>query len=869
MLPPLLATKLYIPPPRPKRVARPRLVARLNEGLLRKLTLICAPAGFGKTTVVSEWVAEGARPVAWLSLDYGENDPARFLAYLVAAMQTIAPALGASVAGMLQTPQPPPTEAILTALLNDLAGLPHAATLVLDDYHVINAPAVDQALTFLLDHLPPPLHLVVTTREDPQLPLARLRARGQLTELRAADLRFTAAEAAEFLNPVMGLQLSVADVAALENRTEGWIAGLQLAALSMQGQKDIAGFIHSFTGSHRFVLDYLAEEVLQQQPDQIQAFLLRTSILDRLCGPLCEAILLAPAGKGQATLEAIERANLFIVPLDNERHWYRYHHLFAELLRQRLHQSEAQGRGLAELHIRASAWYESHGLELDAFHHAVAAQDVARAERLVEGDGRPLPYRGAAVPVMHWLASLPTAALDARPSLWVTYASTLMFSGRNTEVEAKLRAAEAAMTGSLSDDRTPDQVGRIAAMRATLAVIQNDSATIIAQARRALAHLHPDNRTVRTATTWLLGHAQQLQGDRAAASQAYREVIASGEAVGNSIYTLAATINLGQVQEADNQLPLAAETYRRCLELAGDPPQRMACVAHLGLAAIYYEWNDLEAAERQAQDSLQLARPLVVDTFAAHGVLVARLRLARGDGSGAVAALAEAEAFVRQHNFEFRMPDVAAAQVLTLLRQGQLAEAAQLAATHALPLSQARVCLAQGDPAAARALLEPARQQAEAKHWPDEQLQALVLLALALQAQGKTKPALLALGEALALAEPGGFVRTFVDEGPPMAALLRTAAKRGLAPQYVRQLLAALGVPAAGPPVTQMLREPLSARELEVVGLLCTDLSGPEIARELRVSVNTLRTHTKSIFAKLGVTNRRAAVRRAEELKLP
>src|SRR6266704_189711 len=366
---PILATKLYIPRLRPNVVSRPRLIERLNEGLHRKLTLIAAPAGFGKTTLISAWVAGCDRQVAWLSLDKGESDPTLFLTYLVAALRTIAPDIGVGVLGALQSPQPPPTESILTALLNEITAIPHNFVLVLDDYHVIEAKPVDQALTYLVEHQPPQMHLVIATREDPQLPLARLRARGQLTELRAADLRFTPSEAAGFLNQGMGLNLSAEDITALETRTEGWIAGLQLAALSMQGQQDSASFITSFTGSHHFVLDYLVEEVLGQQPESIQTFLLRTSILDRLCGPLCDAVLLTPSGTGRATLEDLERANLFLAPLDNERRWYRYHHLFADLLRQRLHQSTASSPGDAEsqvnaLHIRASVWYEDHGLEV-------------------------------------------------------------------------------------------------------------------------------------------------------------------------------------------------------------------------------------------------------------------------------------------------------------------------------------------------------------------------------------------------------------------------------------------------------------------------------------------------------------------------
>src|SRR5713101_1401796 len=400
------------------------------------------PAGFGKTTLVSAWVAGCDRQVAWLSLDKGDNDPTRFLTYLVAALQTIAANVGEGVLGMLQSPQPPPLEAILTALLNNLATIRHHFVLVLDDYHMIDAKPVDQALTFLLDHLPPHMHLVIATRENPPLPLVRLRVRDHLTELRVTDLRFTPSEATAFLNQMMGLGLSAEDIALLSRRTEGWIAGLQLAAISLQGQQDATSFIVSFTGSHHFVLDYLLEEVLQQQSERVQTFLLRTSILDRFCGSLCDAVLMDPSVSGQESLEYLEHANLFIVPLDNERRWYRYHHLFADLLRLRLHQSiasspaEAQSQ-VNELHLRASLWYEDHDLEIEAFQHAVAAHDVERAARLVEGKGMPLHFRGAVTPVLHWLESLPKTALNARPSLWVMYASALTMTGILSGVEEK------------------------------------------------------------------------------------------------------------------------------------------------------------------------------------------------------------------------------------------------------------------------------------------------------------------------------------------------------------------------------------------------------------------------------------------------
>ncbi len=733
-LTPRLATKLHRPLPRAHLVRRPHLAARLTQGMMGPLTLVSAPAGFGKTTLLAQWLAESGMPVAWLSLESGDNELVRFLSYLIAAFQTLDPHLGAVALALLQMPHPA-TETVLTLLTNDVGSYGREGAdfaLVLDDYHVLDAKVIDQALAYLVDHLPAQMHLIIATREDPPLPLARLRAGGHLTELRATDLRFTPSEAAEFLNQGMGLTLSAEDIAALERRTEGWIAGLQLAAISLQGQQDATGFITSFTGSHHFVLDYLLEEVLQQQSESIQTFLLRTSILDRLCGPLCDAVLLNPSGSGQATLEYIEHANLFLVPLDNERHWYRYHHLFADLLRQRLQQRSTSSTGdevgdVTALHIHASLWYEDHGLSMEAFHHAAAANDIARAERLIEGEGMPLHFRGAGIPVLNWLESLPRTILDARPSLWVTYASTLLFSGQHTAVEEKLQAAEAALQGAEPDDRTRDLLGRIASMRATLAVIQHDGKTIITQSRRALEYLHLANLPVRTATTWTLGYAYQLQGDRAAARGAYTEVISIGKSSGDSIYTLAATINLGQVQETDNQLSLATETYRRSLQLAGDPPQGMACEAHLGLARVFYEWNDLEEASQHAQQSAELARQILVDTLAAYGVLLARLKLAQGDVSGASAALDEAEAFVRRHNFVFRMPDVAAAQVLLLLHQGHLAAAAHLAQTHDLPISQARVHLAQRDTSAALAVLLPWRRQVEAKGWEDERLKVMVL----------------------------------------------------------------------------------------------------------------------------------------------
>lgn len=868
-LAPVLATKLQIPRSPPKTVARTRLIERLNEGLDRKLTLVSAPAGFGKTTLVSAWAAGSGRQVAWLSLDDGDSDEARFLNYLVAALRTILPSLGESVLLALRSPQPPQTEALLTNLLNDIvASSADNFVLVLDDYHAIDAKSVDAGLTFLIEHLPPQMRLVIATREDPQLPLARLRGRGELSELRVTDLRFTPSEAAGFLNQAMGLNLSAEHVAMLEGRTEGWIAGLQLAALSLQQRTDVSSFIESFSGSHHFVLDYLLEEVLQRQPENVQTFLLRTSILHQLSGSLCDAILQQPPVSGQATLEHLERANLFLVPLDSERRWYRYHHLFADLLRQRLQQTVASQDDLSELHRRASQWYEDHGLEVEAFQHAAAANDVERAERLIDGQGVPLQFRGAAAPVLKWLDSLPTTVLDDRPSLWVTYATALFFSGRHTAVEQKLQAAEAALGVMKQDVRTRDLVGRIASIRATLAIMQRDRETIIAQSRRALKHLHPDNLPIRTTATYTLGYAHQIQGDRAAASEAYAEVLRISASFGDSIYSIAATLGSAQIQESDTQLVPATQTYERVLQLIGDPPRGMASEAHIGLARISYEWNDLTGAEEHAKQCAELTRQMdSSDTFVSYAVFLARLRLARADVAGAVSILDEAEAFARQHNFLFRMPDIAAVQVLTLLRHDRLEAAAEIAHAYDLPVSQARVDLARGDATAALEALEPSQKQVEAMGWRDRQLELRIVQSLALQSHGNTVAAVQVLVDALGQGEPGRYVRTFVDEGRPMAALLSAAAANGAMPEYIAKLRAVFG-DAVPTPHASPLIEPLSQRELEVLQLITQGLTNQEIGQRLVLALDTVKGHNRKIFGKLQVQRRTEAVARARELGL-
>ncbi len=877
-------------------VTRSRLIEQLNNGLNRKMTLISAPAGFGKTMLVSDWLdhlretkyeirdqgdlaksgiienrqSTIAIHAAWLSLDDGDNDPTRFLTYLIAALRTIVPGIGEGMLAMLQSAQPPSPESILTVLLNEMSAVGDRILLILDDYHVIDAKPVNAALNFLLEHLPPEMHLVITTREDPQLPLARLRARGQLTELRVTDLRFTPDEAAEFLNQVMELTLSVAEIAALETRTEGWIAGLQLAALSMQGLQDVSTFIQSFTGSHRFVLDYLAEEVLQKQPADVHAFLLRTSILDRLCGPLCDAVLDDPHAASEKTLAYIEQANLFIIPLDNERRWYRYHHLFADLLRQRL--AAGQAEKVAQYHIRASIWFEENGLEIEAFQHAAAANDVDRAARLVEGEEMPLHFRGAVAPILNWLASLPETVLNHRPALWVLYASALIFVSQLPDVEPTLQAAEAALKERESDEKTDDLIGHIAAIRATLAVIYYQLETIVEQSHRALAYLHPDNLPVRTATTWTLGVAYQIQGDFAAAGEAYTKAIAISREIGHIIIAIMATIGLGNVQEEEDQLSQAAKTYRDVLQLTGEPPLPVACEAHLGLARIFYAWNDLEAAEHHGRRSVELARQLVdVDRFVGCEVFMARLKLAQNDPVAAADLLAKTERAVQQHNFMQRIPEVAAAQVRTMLYQDQVAAAERLVEAHDLPLSRARVYLAQGDPAAALAVLEPWRHHTESRGWVHQQLQAMVLQVAAHQAVGARETALSVLNQALPLAEPGGSIRLFLDEGEPIANLLPEAAARGVKPMYVSKLLAAFHGEKPKPSDSQRhppLVDPLSPRELEVLHLIAQGLSNREIAERLFLALSTVKGHNRIIFDKLNVQRRTEAVARAREIGL-
>ncbi len=884
-------------------VVRPQLIARLNEGLHRKLTLIAAPAGFGKTTLLSAWIAGCDRPVAWLSLDAGDSDPARFLSYLVAALRTIAAHIGEAVLGVVQSPQPPPTEAMLTALLNDLTTIPENFLLVLDDYHVIDAPAVDDALIFLLEHLPAQMHLVIATREDPPLPLARLRVRGQLTELRATDLRFTPGEATTFFNQIMGLGLTAADVTALETRTEGWIAGLQLAALSMRGREDISGFISAFAGDNRYIVDYLVEEVLQRQPEPVRRFLLQTAILDRLSGPLCDAV--TGQADGQARLEALERGNFFVVPLDDQRHWYRYHHLFGEVLA--THLRAEQPDLVATLHQRASAWYEQQGAAADAIRHALAAGDFAHAADLVEPALPEMRRRREAATLLRWVKALPDELVRMRPVLSAVYASALLATGELADVEARLRDAERWLDPPADRHGRPDAPaagmvvvdeeafrllpGSIALFRAGLALVLGDVAGTMKYARRALDLVPEDDYLGRGGAMAFLGLAYWVSGDLDAAYRSYADGMAGVQKAGFISDTINGAIARADIRIAQGRLHEAMGIYEQALQLAaeqGDPVLRGTADMYVGMSELYREHDDLQAATQHLLRSKEQGEHTGFPPNPYRWcVAMARIRQAEGDLAGALDLLQEAE---RRYVGDFfpNVRPVAALQTRVWVTQGRLGEALGWAREQGLSVEDdlsylreyehitlARVLLAQHRSEGAErpmrealGLLGRLLPAAEAGERTGSVIEILVLAALAQQTQGDIAAALLALARALALAEPAGYVRIFVDEGSPMAVLLDEAAKHGIAPRYVRRLLAALGQAEVRTPGNQVLIEPLSARELEVLRLLRTELTGPEIARQLMVSLPTMRTHTNNIYSKLGTNNRRAAVRRAEDLGL-
>jgi len=895
-----LATKLFIPPSRPKAVLRPRLVERLNEGLHLKLTLISAPAGFGKTTLISEWVASCERATAWLSLDEGDNDLARFLVYLVAALQTVKGGIGEGVLTMLHSSQSPPIESMLTALLNEIAAPPDNFILVLADYHVIDAQPIDQALTFLVEHLPPQMHLVIATREDPQLPLARLRARGQLTELRAADLRFTPSEAAEFLNRVMSLSLSADDIAALETRTEGWITGLQMAALSMQGRSDAASFIQAFSGSHRFVLDYLIEEVLQRQPERVRSFLLQTAVLDRLSGALCDAVTGREDSHGM--LETLERGNLFVIPLDDRRQWYRYHHLFADVLQARL--TEEQPHQVPSLHQRASVWYEHNGLPPEAIHHALTANDLDRAAGLIELAGPIVEESSQVATWLGWVRALPDELIRARPVLSVWYAYALLGRGELEAAEARLRDAEQCL--ELMNEQSENPAAEIVvvdekqfrSLPATIAVARayyaqalGDVPGTVTYAQQVLDLLPEGERLRRGQATALLGMTYWASGDLEAANRTFAHYTMNLRTIGNIPDAISTTCVLAEIGMALGRLREAARTLEQFLQFVmdqGEPVPPDTADLHRGLSELYREQGELKAAAQHLLSSKELGEQAQLPVWRYRWCIAqARLNETQGDLDGALDLLNEAEhSYIRTPLPDVRPISATKAQIW--VTQGRLAEAMGWAREQGLSVDDdlsylrefehitlARVLIAHYRSSRenvfineAIRLLEKLLKAAEEGRRISSVIEILVLQALAHQAQGNISLALAPLERALSLAEPEGYVRIFVDEGQPMAALLQEVAQHGTIPNYASQLQAVFEKAEARTPVTQLLSEPLSERELEVLRLLGTEMSGPEIARTLVVSLSTLRTHTQNIYSKLGVNNRRAAVRRAEEFHL-
>jgi LuxR family maltose regulon positive regulatory protein len=901
----LLETKLYVPRSRRGLVPRPRLSERLDRGTASKLTLVSAPAGFGKTTLLTEWLAAGParqtgeRLVAWLSLDQADNDPASFWTYLIAALRTVASGVGESALAFLQAPQPPPIETVLTALLNDLGATASEIVLVLDDYHVIEAGDVQDGMAFLLDHLPPWLHVVIASRADPALPLARWRARGELVEARAAELRFTPDEAAVYLNETMGLQLTARDVAALEGRTEGWIAALQLAALSMQGRDDVAGFIAGFAGDDRYVVDYLAEEVLQRQPDRVQAFLMQTSILDRLSGPLCDAV--TGQGGGRAMLEALDRGNLFLVPLDDRRRWYRYHHLFADVLQARL-LDERPGQ-VPDLHRRASVWYEQNGEQSVAIGHALAGRDFQRAADLVELAVSVMSKTRQEAKVRGWLELIPEEVIQVRPVLSVAIAWVLLSDGEFEGVEARLRDAERwldATTGTragspaspaemvvVNEEEYRRLPGTIESYRAALALARGEPLGAIRHARRTLDLAPEEDHRTRASASGLMAIAFWGSGDLAAAHAAWAECAAGLRGAGHIADIFGCAIGMADIQLAQGRLGAAMRTSEQALQRASEqsgPVLRGTADMYVGMSEVYRERNDLAAATQQLLRSQELGEAMgLPQNRYRWRVAMSRIRQAQGDLGGALELLNEAERLYMGDMFPNVRP-VPALKARVWIAQDRLGEALGWAHEQGLTsdddlnylrefehITLARMLLAQRaepDVNEAARLLERLLLAAEEGQRTGRVIEILVLQALAHQRLGDIPAALACLERAVTLAEPEGYVRVFVDEGPPVASLLKALAKQGIARNYVRRLLAAVAETGPDSPVKQALIEPLSERELDVLRLLGSELDGPAIARELMVSLNTMRTHTKSIYAKLAVTSRRAAVRRAAELGL-
>ncbi len=874
---PLITTKLHAPMRRAASVHRARLTDRLSAAA--RLVLVAAPAGFGKTSLVTEWLStrgEGVR-TAWVSLDERDNDSAQFWTYVITALERADPGVGSAALDLLRS-EPSAIEAALATLINDLDARPTETVLVLDDFHDIQNTAIHANVASLIEGLPAHVRLVIASRVDPPLPLARLRARGELVEIRAADLRFTGLEAAEYLNGVMGLAVEAHDVDTLGERTEGWIAAIQLAALSMRGRDDPTAFIAGFAGDDRYVVDYLVEEVLQQQPEPMRRFLLDTSILSRLTGDLCDVV--TGATGGATTLEALERANLFLIQLDDHRQWYRYHHLFAEMLRGRL-LDEAPER-IDALHLRASAWFEHRGDTTDAIEHAIQGRAYDTAADLITVAVPRMQQLRQETTLLHWFGLLPTQIVRDRPELSVGFAGSLLSAGRTEGVDDLLRNAEASTGGTAE---TLAVHGRVALYRAAQALTSGDFDTASNQARLAVELARDRDHIDRGSASGLLALILWARGELDSAKQSWAYALDELRRAGHLSDMLGGSIAMADIQLAQGQLAAAHETYRRALDVAEAtaPPLRGAADMHVGMSDILRERDDLDGARRHLAAAEALGEHAgLPQNRHRRRIAEARLLHAKGDPAAAIPLLDEAERLYTPDFFPDVRP-IAALRARFQLAAGLNADALAWSRRSGLTvhdeLSYLRefehvtlVRVLAADPLDAARVQDAARLRerlvaaTEAGGRGGTLIELLVLQAVAFQAAGRAQVALDSLARAVALAESEGYVRVFADEGEPVARMLGALVRRGRSIPYLRRLQSAAAGATRAPTGPQALVDPLSERELAVLRLLEGDMSGPEISRHLMVSLNTLRTHTKNIYAKLGVTSRREAIRRATEL---
>jgi LuxR family maltose regulon positive regulatory protein len=863
----LLSTKFNIPPLRSGLVSRPHLVERMRTGLLhqgkfeRRLTLISAPAGYGKTTLTVEGIKRIGLPIAWLSLDEADNDPRRFIIYLVAALQQVNENIGQAARAMLQSPQPPPDELMLTSLVNEIAAVPQLFNLVLDDYHVIHTPIIHQQLAFFLEHQPENLHLFITTREDPLLPISRLRARGQMLEIRQDDLRFTETETAEFLKTAMGLDLLPDQIIALERRTEGWIVGLQLAALSMRGRGDLSSFIQAFTGSSRFILDYLIEEVFERQPPDVKDFLLKTSILERLSGPLCDAVA-ERTNDSQGMLEMLEQSNLFIVPLDQTRSWYRYHRLFAELLRHRLQVSKLPEN---ELHQRASTWFESNEFPSDAIGHSLAAQDWKHATDLIVKNSTEMLKRGEVLTVIHWFQKLPEGLLLSDPALCFEYCWPLLLANQYDAAAPLLERVERAAKD------TPAFLGEVYAAQAYHARGQGDHERMVERSQRALSLLPKSSVNSRGIVAMNLGLAYWHMGQMWAAAEVLAEAREAGQATGNHYAALTALIFQGRVLAVRGELHHAAKYFERAIQQGNEIP--INALAFMDLATLCYEWNELDACDVNLQKAIALCQRSQNYEFLVGSLMIQScLRVAQGNLSGAEEALEQAWELVRSGKIPTGTAErMDAAQVRLLLAKGERVGEWEKNLTEKVDCHPfyrfLGVIKAKTMPDAhARAYLAGLGETAQTNEWIYGLIAVRVIQASLAESQ---EEALSFLVEALRLAEGGGFIRSFVEGREKLVPLLQEAMRCGIASAYARRILDVMtgkvGITGAG---MGSLVEALSDRELEVLKLVTAGMSNREIAEQLFISPGTAKTHIHNLCGKLGVRNRTEAAMKAKELDL-